>query len=108
MVTDPPAALRVTVDLARSGVHADADRTDQRRLTNVRSESGPEAVEGAGFVHGAGVHSQPVAHDVKIGHYEYHADDERRAENPKDKPLHLVGLQELVRSGHLGMDVARL
>src|SRR5665647_2758880 len=108
MVTDPPAALRVTVDLARSGVHADADRTDQRRLTDVRSESGPEAVEGAGLVHRARVYRQPVAHDIKMDHDEYHADAERRAENPKAKPLHLAGLQELVRSRHLGMDVDRL
>ena len=44
MVADTPAALCVTVHLAHAGVNTEGDGADQRGLTNVGAETGPEVV----------------------------------------------------------------
>src|ERR1700722_4621656 len=76
MVTDSPTPPRMTVDFSNTGVDTDGDR----ELTDVGTESRPEAIEGTGLVDRANMDRGPVANWVPVHTEEYQAghDDEPR------------------------------
>ena len=77
MVTDPPTPPRVTVDFSNAGVDPDGDG----ELTDVGTESRPEAIEGTRLVDRADVNRGPMANRVPIEEEEHqrgHDDESRR------------------------------
>ena len=80
MVADPPATLRMTVDLAHARIDADADGTDEGGFTKIRAESGPEVVIGVrSTVQGPSVEREPMAQGTDEG------DQERQDQDQQDQ-----------------------
>lgn len=62
VMANPPTPLRVAVHLANTRVHPDADGADERCLTQVGAEAGPEVVVQVGpSVKGSSVQRQPMS-----------------------------------------------
>ena len=80
MMPDPPAALRVAVHFAHAGVDTEADCADQRCLTEVGSEAGPEVViHVRSAVESPGVECKPMAERTEEG------EQERQQQNQKEQ-----------------------
>jgi hypothetical protein len=61
VMANPPTSLRMAVDLPDARVDADRDRGDERRLTKVGAETGPEVViRVRSTVGNSGVKGKPV------------------------------------------------
>jgi hypothetical protein len=66
VMADSPASLAVAVDLADTRVHAEADRRDECRLSEVGTKPGPEVViEVRPSMEGASVQREPMPYRVK-------------------------------------------
>ena len=61
MMADSPAPLGVAVNLTNTGIYPDADRSDECRLTDVGTETGPESVIGTALIESAGVNCRPMS-----------------------------------------------
>jgi hypothetical protein len=65
-MADSPTPLGVAVDLTDTRIHSDPDRTDERRLTKVGTEAGPEVVvQVRPSVEGSGVKRQPMSYGTE-------------------------------------------
>jgi hypothetical protein len=87
MMTNPPTPLGMAVDLAGTGVYADADCTDECRFAEVRTEAGPKVVvQVRSTVECAGVKRKPMSYDIEEGDEERNADHEKEEEQAECQP----------------------
>ena len=87
VVANPPTTLCVAVHLTDTGVHPDADSTDDGRLAKVRAEAGPEVVVHVWpAVEYAGVKRQPMPYDIEEGKEEGDSHDEDKEEKAESQP----------------------
>jgi hypothetical protein len=91
VMANSPAPFGVTVDLPYAGVHPDADCTDQCRLAEVGSESGPEVViQVRPSVKGAGVKRKPMSNSIEEHGDDQDPDNEEQEKKPKSELLALA------------------
>src|ERR1035438_6076402 len=102
VMANPPTPLGVTVHLPYAGVHPNAHGTDECRLTEVGSESGPEVViQVRPSVKCAGVQRKPVSNSIEEHSDDYDPDDEEEEEEPKSDLLGLASTSSLRVEGRL-------
>ena len=91
VMANPPTPLGVAIDLTDTGVHPDADRTDERRLTEVGTEAGPEVVvQIRPSMERSGVKCQPMSYDTEERSEEGNSHHEKKEEEAKSQPPRLA------------------
>ena len=97
VVADPPTPLGMAVGFAYKGVDADADRTNQCRLSKVRAESRPEIVidRTVARVDRARVNCRPMAKEVEEHNQQHQASQEEQGQQAEPKLL--TGLPSVSR-----------
>src|ERR1700733_13251290 len=98
VMADPPTSLGVAIDLANTRVHPDADRGDQRRLSEVGAEARPEVViEVRASMEGASVQREPMSNRIEERNEKGKSDDTKHQEEGKANLPHAVRMT-LVRA----------
>ena len=100
VMADPPTLLGMTVGPAYDGVDANADCTNQRRLSKVRTESGPEVVidRAIARVDSARVNCRPMAKEVEEHNQQHQASQEEQVQQAEPElfrrtPLSVEGVE---------------
>src|ERR1019366_6952636 len=90
MMADPPTPLGVAVDLTDTGVHPDADCSDEGRLTEVGAEAGPESVVGTALIESSGVNRRPMSHKGEEDDQPRQPRHDQHEEEAEPHPLRLA------------------